>query len=232
MRCSCVSSDRSDRSSWTGSSDRSRCSCLLSSDRSSYSSDRSSCLSVPCSSSTSSTSSTSSISCPLRGHEEVMVWLEEAMEGAAEAEAVATAPSTSILQPLPPPRSAPVWGSNHRYQNSVATRVPFDKAELDYLRVLFANNPHFLTSGRTASMALSHIRGDRAARAIFHERHVFNTTRLKAGFAALDRADAAARAEGNDSWGSGDDNEDGDGDMGDNGDGDDGDGYDDDGGEY
>jgi len=119
--------------------------------------------------------------------------------------------STSILQPLPPPRSAPVWGSNHRYQNSVATRVPFDKAELDYLRVLFANNPHFLTSGRTASMALSHIRKDRAARAIFHERHVFNTTRLKAGFAALDRVDAAARAEGNDSWGSGD--EDGDGDS-------------------
>ena len=143
--------------------------------------------------------------------------------------------STSILQPLPPPRSAPVWGSSHLYHASVATRVPFDKAELDYLRVLFANNPHFLTSGRTASMALSHIRKDRAARAIFHERHVFNTTRLKAGFAALDRADAAARAEGNDSWGSGDDdNEDGDGDgnVGDNGDGDDGDGYDDDGGEY
>ena len=52
-------------------------------------------------------------------------------------------------------------------------------------------------------MALAHIRRDRAARAIFHERHVLNTTRLKAGFVALERAKAAARA--GDPWGSDDD---------------------------
>ena len=69
-------------------------------------------------------------------------------------------------------------------------------------------------------MALAHIRGDRAARAIFHERHVFNTTRLKAGFAALERADAAAAAgAGSDDKGDGDEDEDQDH----NGDDDDGD---------
>jgi hypothetical protein len=106
-----------------------------------------------------------------------------------------------------------VWGSNHGHFHSKATRVPFDGAEVDYLRVLFANNPHFLTSGRTAAMALAHIRGDHAARAIFHDRHVYSSTRLKAGFAALERADAAARTGGDDSWGS-DGDSDGDDDDG------------------
>ena len=57
-------------------------------------------------------------------------------------------------------------------------------------------------------MALAHIRRDRAARAIFHVRHVHNTTRLKTGFAALVRTHTAAREA--DPWGS-DDDDDGDG---------------------
>ena len=108
-----------------------------------------------------------------------------------------------------------MWGTSHRYYGSVATRVPFDRVELEYLQALFVSNPHYMTSGKTAAMTLAHIRRDRAARAIFHERHVMNTTRLKAGFAALERADAAARTGGDDSWGSdgdsvGDDDGDGD----------------------
>jgi hypothetical protein len=116
----------------------------------------------------------------------------------------------SFLEPLPPPRPAPVWGTSHSYYRSEATRVPFDRGELEYLQALFVKNPHFATSGRIAAMTLAHIRGDSAARAIFHERHVLNTMRLKAGFAALERAKAAARA--GDPWGNDDDVDDGDGD--------------------
>jgi len=116
----------------------------------------------------------------------------------------------SFLGPLPPPRPAPVWGTSHSYYRSEATRVPFDRGELEYLQALFVKNPHFATSGRIAAMTLAHIRGDSAARAIFHERHVLNTMRLKAGFAALERAKAAARA--GDPWGNDDDVDDGDGD--------------------
>lgn len=116
----------------------------------------------------------------------------------------------SFLGPLPPPRPAPVWGTSHSYYRSEATRVPFDRGELEYLQALFVKNPHFVTSGRIAAMTLAHIRGDSAARAIFHERHVLNTMRLKAGFAALERAKAAARA--GDPWGNDDDVDDHDGD--------------------
>jgi hypothetical protein len=103
-----------------------------------------------------------------------------------------------------------VWGTSHSYYRSEATRVPFDRAELEYLQALFVKNPHFATSGRIAAMTLAHIRGDSAARAIFHERHILNTMRLKAGFAALERAKAAALA--GDPWGNDDNVDDGDGD--------------------
>ena len=116
----------------------------------------------------------------------------------------------SFLAPLPPPRPAPEWGTSHRHFRSQATRVPFDRGEIDYLQAMLEANPHFLTSGRMAAMALAHIRQDRAARAIFHVRHVLNTTRLKTGFAALERAKAAARA--GDPWGSDNDDDDVDGD--------------------
>ena len=104
---------------------------------------------------------------------------------------------------MPPPRPAPEWGTRHRHFLSTAIRVPFDEPEKEYLRNLLEENPHIRTSGRMVAMALSHIRRDRAARAIFHERHVLNTTRLKTGFAALERANTAALAD--DSWVNGDD---------------------------
>ena len=115
-----------------------------------------------------------------------------------------------------------MWGTSHRYYGSVATRVPFDRVELEYLQALFVSNPHYMTSGKTAAMTLAHIRRDRAARAIFHERHVMNTTRLKAGFAALEKAKAAAHA--GDPWGGDGDDDDGDGDGDGDGDNDDNDG--------
>ena len=118
----------------------------------------------------------------------------------------------SFLAPLPPPRPAPEWGTSHRYYRSQATRVPFGRAEITYLQTLLEENPHIRTSGRMVAMALAHIRRDRdrtpgGARAIFHERHVMNTTRLKTGFAALERAKAAARA--GDPWGSDEEDVDG-----------------------
>ena len=111
-----------------------------------------------------------------------------------------------FLAPLPPPRPAPEWGTSHRYFGSEATRVPFDRGELEYLRVLLEENPHMKSSSRMVAMALAHIRRDRAARAIFHVRHVYNTTRLKTGFAALVRTHTAAREA--DPWGSDDDGDD------------------------
>ena len=91
---------------------------------------------------------------------------------------------------------------------STAARVPFDEPEKDYLRKLLEDHPHIRTSGRMVAMALAHIRRDRdrtpgGARAIFHARHVLNTTRLKTGFAALERANTAALAV--DPWGNDDD---------------------------
>ena len=103
---------------------------------------------------------------------------------------------------MPPPRPAPEWGTRHPHYLSTAVRVPFDEPEKAYLRNLLEEHPHMRDSSRMVAMALAHIRRDRGARAIFHVRHVLNTTRLKTGFAALERANAAALEV---DWDNGDD---------------------------
>ena len=79
------------------------------------------------------------------------------------------------------------WGTNHPEYKSEKTRIKFSDDELFYMRNLYSK---FNIDNRslklfTAAYALSAIKNDPNATAIFHERHVLTTDRLRTGYHAI-----------------------------------------------
>ena len=79
------------------------------------------------------------------------------------------------------------WGTNHPEYKSEKTRIKFSDDELFYMRNLYSK---FNIDNRSlklfsAAYALSAIKNDPNATAIFHERHVLTTDRLRTGYHAI-----------------------------------------------
>ena len=85
---------------------------------------------------------------------------------------------------LPVVYAAEVWGTQHP-SHATAKRAKWSDEEIAYLSNLVDTikaEARGIYSGCLMSECLRRIRADRTTRAIFHQRHVFNTDRLRTGY--------------------------------------------------
>lgn len=103
------------------------------------------------------------------------------VESAARKVVALHEPNNTLLTAAPAIMTAKPWGTAHpSYGNTKATRVPFSRAELQYMSGLISTVTQ--TAGDFTSRCLKRIRSDDDATPIFHKRHIIKSDRLRGGF--------------------------------------------------